>query len=299
MWKGTISFGLVTIPVKLYAATEEKGVKFNQLHGECKTPIRYLKWCPNCNREVKADEIVRGYEHEPGRYVVMADEDFERLPTAMARTVEILEFVNLAEIDPIYFLRTYYLEPGDGGAKAYALLRRAMKESGRIGIARVALRGKAALAGVRVYHDQVLAMETMHFPDEVRSFAGLAVPKEEQVREQEVEMAKLLIGHLSGPFVPEKFEDEYRMALLNLIREKVAGEQVYQVEAPAPAARVVDLMEALRQSVRVAEEARERAAAGQTGGVPAGWPADFPGIPPQPPGGYGGAVPGGPEGGRH
>lgn len=272
LWKGTISFGLVTIPVKLYAATEDKGVKFHYLHAPCRTPVRYVKWCPACHREVPMEEIVRGYEYEPGRYVILAEEDLADLPVPMARTVEILDFVRLADIDPIYYLRTYFIEPGDGGGKAYALLRRALLDTGRVALARVALRGKSSLATVRVYQGRCLALETMHFPDEVRSYAGLALPDDAGYREQELEMARMLIETMAGEFLPEKFRDEYREALLARIREKIAGEHVVAVEAPAPTARVVDLMEALRESLRLAEAARARAAAG-AGGAEAEAPA--------------------------
>lgn len=261
LWRGAISFGLVTIPVKLYAATEEKDVHFRLLHRACKTPIRYRRWCPRCEREVEGEDLVRGYEYEPDRFVVIEDEDLERLPAALARTVEILDFVRLEDIDPIYFLRTYFLEPGEGGAKAYALLRRALQVTGRIGVARVALRGRSSLAAVRVYRQECLSLETMHFPDEIRSYARLQIPADEGYRDQELEMARLLISTLSGDFAPERLRDEYREALLERIRQKVAGNQVYEVESPEPAARVVDLMEALRQSVRLAEEARGRVAA--------------------------------------
>lgn len=167
------------------------------------------------------------------------------------------------------YVKTYFLEPGEGGAKAYALLRRALQETGRIGIARVALRGRASLAAVRVYKDRCLTMETMHFPDEVRSFAGLQIPADVGYREQELDLARTLISMLAGEFVPGQFEDEYRGALLELIREKVAGEQTYRVEAPAPTGRVVDLMEALRQSVQEAQVAGAGLAAGPGGGAPA------------------------------
>ncbi|BDG59970.1 non-homologous end joining protein Ku [Caldinitratiruptor microaerophilus] len=275
LWRGTISFGLVTIPVKLYAATEDRDVHFRLLHRECKTPIRYRRWCPRCEREVEAGDLVRGYEHEPDRFVVIEEEDLESLPVAAARTVEILDFVRLEDIDPIYFLRTYFVEPGDGGAKAYALLRRALQATGRIGLARVALRGRSSLAAVRVYRQDCLCLETMRFPDEIRSHAGLQIPADEGYRDQELEMARLLISTLSTEFVPERLRDEYREALLERIREKVAGDQVYRVEAPEPTARVADLMEALRQSVRLAEAAR-----GPASGVPA---ADGAGPRPAPP----------------
>lgn len=261
LWKGTISFGLVTIPVKLYAATEEQDVRFHYLHRECKTPIRYQKVCPACQREVTMAEIVRGYEYEPGRFVVVEAAEFERLPTTLARTVEIVEFVDLADIDPIYYLRTYFLEPGEGGAKAYSLLRRALLETGRIGIARVALRGKGSLAAIRLYRQECLVMETMHFPEEIRNPAGLHLPPDAGYRPQELEMAKMLIGALANRFVPEEYRNEYREALLALLREKIAGQEIYQPEVAAPAAPVLDLMEALRRSISLAEAARQGALA--------------------------------------
>jgi len=278
--KASISFGLVTIPVRLYAATEEKDLHFRSLHAPCHTPIRYRKWCPHCDREVGAEEIVRGYEFEPGQFVVMGEEDFQDLPTAMARTVEILDFVSLAEIDPIYYEKTYFLEPGEGGARAYALLRRALQETGRIGIARVALRGKSSLAAVRVYGDRCLALETMHFPDEVRNPAGLSLPPDTGYREQELEMARMLIGTLTTAFAPEKYQDEYREALLERIQQKIAGAEAVRPEAPAPTARVMDLMEALRQSIERSQAARGEGASGDvpaTGADGARPPAPAPG----------------------
>jgi DNA end-binding protein Ku len=258
LWKGAIAFGLVNIPVRLYAATERKTPKFNYLHALCHTPVRYLKWCPSCEREVPAAEIVRGYEHERGRYVVMAEEDFESLPARTTRSVDIIDFVHLSEIDPVYYDRTYYLEPADGGQKAYGLLRRAMEEAGRIALAMVALRTHETLATVRVIAGRALAMETMFFPDEVRPVAaiqGLDQVGEPEVRE--LSMARTLIDSLAAPFDPGKYRDRYRDRLLELIRAKAAGREV--VTAPAPeTARVVDLMEALRESIALAEQERAR-----------------------------------------
>lgn len=281
MWKGSISFGLVTIPVKLYAATESKDVRFNLLHDECRTPIQYRKVCPNCDREVAQEEIVRGYEYEKGRYVIVRDEDLEAIPVAAARTLDIVDFVRLDQIDPIYFDKTYYLEPGEGGAKAYALLRRAMEETGRIAIARVVIRSKESLAAIRVFNNGVLAMETMHFPDEVRSPAGLTGIVAPELRPQELDMATGLIASLSsGDFTPEKFENEYRQAVLDVIAAKAAGEDVVQAAEPVERGRVVDLMEALRASIRQAEEARgAEAGAPATGPAPAAAPAPAPAVP--------------------
>lgn len=292
MWKGSISFGLVSIPIKLYAATEEKDIKFNYLHEPCRTPIRYQKSCPTCDREVTMEEVVRGYEYEKGRYIIFQDQDFEQIPVAAARTVDIVDFVHLEDIDPVYFARTYYLEPGEGGNKAYHLLRMAMEDTGRIAIARIVMRSKESLAAIRVYKHNVLAMETMHYPDEIRSVAGLtgveAVP---EIRPQELEMARGLITSLSGEFLPEKFRNEYREELVRMIQQKIAGEEVVTPAAAPERARVVDLMEALRASIRVAEEARDKeaaehpAAAARAPGLPAaaqGVPGVVPGVPPVP-----------------
>ena len=291
MWKGSVSFGLVTIPVKLYAATESKDLRFNLLHAECQTPIQYRKFCPNCEREIAAEEIVKGYEFERGRYVTVAEEEFESIPVAAKRTLEIVGFVRLDEIDPVYYDKTYYLEPGEGGAKAYALLRHAMEQTGRVAIARVVIRSKESLAALRVFQSGVLAMETMHFPDEVRSVAGLTGITAPELRPQEVEMATGLIESLTMPFEPSRFDNEYRQALLELIQAKVQGQEI-DTEAPPPErGRVVDLMEALRASIRAAEGQRadaqeEPAAAGEAPAAPV---PGLPGVPTRP------AAPGAPS----
>lgn len=310
MWKGSISFGLVTIPVKLYAATEAKDIRFNLLHEECRSPVQYRKFCSTCEREISGEEIVKGYEYEKGRFVLVRDQEMEAIPVAAARTLDIVDFVKLEQIDPIYFEKTYYLEPGEGGAKAYALLRRAMEQTGRIAIARVVIRSKESLAAIRLFEGGVLAMNTMHFPEEIRSPAGLTGIVEPELRPQELEMAVNLIASLSsGEFEPAKFQNQYREALLEMIHAKVAGEEIVQVEAQPERGRVVDLMEALRASIRVAEEERParppaqappREPAVPAAPVPAFTPpAPPPGIPPAPGAGLApvpglGAVPGAP-----
>lgn len=257
LWKGSVSFGLVTIPVKLYAATERKDVSFNYLHRACGTPIRYQKVCPACDREVAMDEIVRGYEYEKGRFVLLDDEDFADLPTPERRTVEILDFVRLDEIDPVYYNRTYYLEPGEGGVKAYHLLRRAMATAGRVAVGRVALRAKESLAVLRVYGRSALCLETMYYPDEVRSTEGLVgLGAEPALKDQELSMAIGLIESLSAPFAAEKYTAQYRGQLLERIAAKVAGREVIEAGAPAETGKVIDLMEALRASLAQAEAER-------------------------------------------
>jgi len=259
LWKGAISFGLVHIPVRVYPATESKGIKFRYLHRECQTPVRYVKWCPACGREVAPEEIVNGYEYQKDQFVVMEDEDLERLPAAESKVVDILDFVDLAEIDPIFYDKTYYLEPAEGGAKPYALLRRAMLETGRIAIARVAIRTRQSLAAIRVFDRRVLAMETMFWPDEVRSYAELEAlgpgAGEPVFHENEVRMADMLVGSLTAPFEPAKYTDDYRAALRQVIEAKVEGRQVFEYREPETA-KVIDLMEALRASVEAAQAAR-------------------------------------------
>jgi len=187
---------------------------------------------------------------------VLEDEDFERLPTGEAKVVDIVDFVRLEEIDPVYYDKTYYLEPADGGEKAYALLRRAMLETGRVAVARVTVRTRQTLAAIRVLDGRVLAMETMFWPDEVRSYAGLAgIKVEPAFHANELRMAAMLIDNLTAPFHPAKYTDEYRAALRRTIQAKVEGREVYAWREPETA-RVIDLMEALRASVEAAQAAR-------------------------------------------
>lgn len=264
IWKGAISFGLVHIPVKLYPATERKDIKFKYLHEKCKTPIKYERRCPFCNVEVPLEEIVRGYEYEKGRFVVLNDEDFEDLPAASGRTVAIMDFVNLNEIDPIYFSKSYYLVPGDGGQKPYALLRRAMQESGKIAVARVAIRARESLAALRIY-DDCLLMETMLYPDEIRQARLLPELQfdDNLLHENEIKMAVNLIGSLSEEFKPEKYTDEYRQMLLDRIQGKIEGQEIETVARPE-SEKVVDLLEALQASIRLTQK-EKKARAGRGG----------------------------------
>ncbi|NLY79852.1 MAG: Ku protein [Lysinibacillus sp.] len=251
VWKGSISFGLVNIPVKLHAATENKDVKLRQLHKECHSPINYRKVCPVCDIEVKNEDIVRAYEYSKNKFVVLDDEELERLKKENEeKAVEILEFVKLEEIDPIYFERSYFLSPDSGGLKAYALLRQALKDSGKIGVAKITIRSKEQLAVVRVFEDTLL-METIHFPDEVRKTADVPnIPSEEKVVKKELDTALMLIDQLTVKFEPEKYSDDYRTALLELIEQKKKGETVTAAEKdPAIPSDMTDLMSALQASL--------------------------------------------------
>lgn len=259
MWKGAISFGLVNIPVKLYTATESKNIRFNFLHKECKTPIQYEKKCPLCDRVLENHDIVRGYEYEKGKYVVVQDEDIEGLPLESIKAIQILDFVNLAEIDPIYYLKSYFVSPNELGGKPYRLLYQALKETGKIAVAKVFLRTKETLAAIRVY-ENCLMMETMFFADEVRK--PQTIPELEskpEIHDNELKMAKSLISNLTAEFKPEKYDSNYRKALQELIAKKVANEEIEIPREITKDEKIVDLMEALKASVNATEKKKKKA----------------------------------------
>lgn len=261
LWKGAVSFGLVYVPVKLYAATEQRDIRFNYLHEKCKTPVQYRRFCPYCQSEVPMEEIVRGYEYEKGKYVVFKEEDFEKLAgTGVGRNIEILDFVDLAEIDPIYYEKAYYLSPGDGGAKVYELLKRAMNETGKVAVARVVIRSREAMAALRV-SGNTLVMSTMHYPDEIRQADVLPeMNYQVNLHENEIKMAVSLISSLSAEFRPEKYTDTYRQGLMEMIQAKIAGEAI-ETPAKPETGKVVDLMEALKASIDLARGERDKQAA--------------------------------------
>lgn len=258
LWKGAVSFGLVNIPVKMYVATENKDLKFNYLHEKCMSPIQYRKYCPNCEREIAPEEIVRGYEYQKGTYVIMKEEDLARIPLETTKTIDILDFVQLDQVDPIYFDKTYYLEPSPGGEKAYTLIMEAMKRTNKTAIAKVVIRTKQSLAALRV-KDKTLIMETIFYPDEIRSpdslNSGVDVAK---LHDNEIKMAVNLIENLSVDFDPGKYKDDYRKALWELIEGKIVGREVSQVSSPENN-KVVDLMEALKASVELAQNNKKTA----------------------------------------
>ncbi len=254
IWKGAISFGLVTIPVKVYTATEEKTLKFNQLHAPDGGRIRYKRVCSIDGEEVSYGDIVKGYEYEKDHYVTLTDEELDALPVKTARAIEIERFVDSEQIDPIYFQRSYYLVPDGTGVKAYHLLREAMSDDSKVALAKVAFRDKEHLATVRL-RENVLVLETMFWPDEIRAARFDELDEEVELRPQEIKMARSLIDSLSDDFEPEDFQDEYRSALEDLISKKVQGEEVTYAE-PAEPSKVVDLMDALRASVEAAQASK-------------------------------------------
>ncbi|WP_449622830.1 non-homologous end joining protein Ku [Robertmurraya sp. Marseille-Q9965] len=251
IWKGSISFGLVNIPVKLHTATEDKDIKLRNLHKKCHSPVKYEKVCPVCDVEISNDDIVRAYEYAKGKFVVLEDEELEGLKKENEeKAVEILDFVKMEMIDPIYYNRSYFMSPNEGGSKAYSLLRKALEESGKVGLAKIIIRSKEQMAVIRVY-ENTLVMETIHFPDEVRSAGDVPnVPAEDNITKKELDTAILLIDQLTTEFEPSKYTDDYRVALLELIESKRTGKEVVTpTAANEPKSNVTDLMAALQASI--------------------------------------------------
>lgn len=253
MWKGTISFGLVNIPVKMHAATENMDVKLRQLHKECQTPIKYEKVCPVCERKVKEEEIVRAYEYVKNKFVMLDASDLAALQKEQTdKAVEIIDFVTLDEIDPIYFEKSYYLSPNEGGMKAYSLLREALRDTRKIGVAKMMIRSKEQLAVIRIY-ENTLVVETIHYPDEVRAASDVPnIPASEtEILKKELDTAKLLIDQLTTTFDPKKYTDEHRYALLQLIEKRKA--EAVTVETKETPTNVTNLMDALQASLERAK----------------------------------------------
>ena len=256
IWRGAISFGMVTIPVRMYSATEEKDVRFRLLHRDDHAPIVEKRFCSVENKEVGWDDLVRGFEVSKGEFVVVEPAEIDEVKPESANTIDIGDFVDLEEIDPIYFEKSYFLEPDDVGAKPFSLLKRALEETGRIAVARVTIRSKERLATIRAY-DGTLALETMYWPDEIRATGGLDLPQEgsSKVSPRELDMARTLVENLSAKFRPEEYTDRYRIALQELIERKIAGEK-RNARRRQPEPKLVDLMAALEASVQASKARR-------------------------------------------
>ena len=251
IWKGSISFGLVNIPIGLYPATRKEDVSFRQLRADDLSPIRYKRVAETDGEEVPWEKIVKGYEYEKGQFVLVNDEDFEKAMPEATQSIDITEFVDLAEIDPMFFDKPYYLEPQKGGKKAYTLLRETLEKTGKVGIARVVIKTRQHLAAVKPKGD-ALVLELMHFPEEVLEPAGLDLPRDEKLGKKELDMASTLVGTMSGKWNPADFHDEYREKLIALIEEKVknGGKETPSVKAkPKTATNVVDLVAVLQKSL--------------------------------------------------
>jgi DNA end-binding protein Ku len=257
MWRGAISFGMVAIPVRLYLATESKSVSFRLLCPNDLTPVRNKRWCPTEDKEIGWNEAVRGYEVGKDEYVVIDDKDLDELPLNTTHSIDIVEFCPDEEIEAgVYLKSAYYLEPEPVGVKPYKLLRSALDQTGKVAIGKIALRDREHLCRLAL-HDRGLLLNTLHWPDEIRSAAELAIPQDgEDVHKHELDMAVMLIENLSAHFDPARHNDEYRQALLKVVEAKLNNQPLERPAAPEPA-KVTDLMAALKASVEAAQAGRK------------------------------------------
>src|SRR5213083_3224044 len=262
IWKGSISFGLVNIPIALYPATQREELKFRLLRKSDLSPVNYKRVAEKDGREVPWDQIVKGYEYDKGKYVVLKNEDFQRVDLEATQTVDIKDFVDQEEIDPMFFYKPYYLEPQKGGDKAYALLRDALKDANKVGVAKVVIKTRQYLAGVKP-EDGALVLELMHFADELADTGKLHLPKKVEVGKRETNMAKSLIDSMSGKWDPKKYKDDYREAVMEVIEEKVeaGGKEIEEKPKKAPKpTKVIDLVKVLQQSLEQTGNAKKKAA---------------------------------------
>jgi DNA end-binding protein Ku len=266
MWKGAIQFGLVTIPIKLYLATESKGISFNMLHKDDLSRIQMKIWCPVEDEPISRSDTVKGFEYSPGEYVVVTDEDLERVPLKTVRSIEIEQFTKAERDDAaVRFVKSaYYIEPDKIGRKAFYLLKSVLEDQGLTAICKVVIKDREALAAMDPF-GQTMLLTTLHWPDEIRSTGELDLPDEEfDFKPAELTMAKQLVSAMTGEFDPAQYKDEYREALQQIIEAKVDGRETVEIEAPEESGKLIDLMAALEASVNAAKESR---AAGATAPV--------------------------------
>lgn len=255
IWKGVITFGMVSIPVKLYTAARSKDLSFNQIHTKCNSRIKYKKWCPTCEVEVPADEIVKGYEYAKNQYVLLEERDLENLPVPSKHAIHVDAFVKSEDVDPVYYEKSYYLEPEAGGAKPYTLLKELLSKKNMQAIGKITIHERESLCSLRS-HNGVLIMETLFYPDEISVPKKLDVELPE-VEPRELEMASQLADYLFEEFHPEKYHDEYREKLQEAIQAKIQGKEFIVAEAPPSEPKVIDLMEALKASVESAKKEKK------------------------------------------
>ena len=267
IWKGSISFGLVNIPIALYPATRKEDLKFRLLRAKDLSPVNYKRVAEKDGKEVSWGDIVKGYEYEKGKFVVLKEEDFQRVDLEATQTVDIQDFVDLDEIDPMYFYKPYYLEPQKGGDKAYVLLRDALKANKKVGIAKVVIKTRQYLGGVKPEGD-VLILELMHFAEELADPKTLKVPAKLEAGKRELDMAKALITSMSAEWNPEKYHDDYREALMEVIEEKVesGGKEIEnKPKTKHTPTKVIDLVAVLQQSLEQSgKKAKKPAKAGKS-----------------------------------
>src|SRR5436190_965491 len=261
IWKGSISFGLVNIPIALYPATRKEDLRFRLLRAKDLSPVNYKRVAEKDGKEVPWEQIVKGYEYEKGKFIVLNEKDFQRVDLEATQTVDIQDFVELEEIDPMYFYKPYYLEPQKGGDKAYALLREALADGKKVGIAKVVIKTRQYLAGVKALK-QGLVLELMHFAEELVEVDKLHVPKKLEVGKREREMAEALVKSMSSKWNPEKYRDDYRVALMEVIEEKVesGGEEIEEKpKAKKTPTKVIDLVAVLQESLKAQGGGKKKA----------------------------------------
>lgn len=263
IWKGSISFGLVNIPIALYSATRRDELKFRLLRASDHSPVNYKRVAQADGAEVPWEEIVKGYEYEKGKFVILSEKDFARVDLEATKTIDIQDFVAVDEIDPMFFYKPYFLEPQKGGDKAYTLLRDALADGGKVGIAKVVIKTRQYLAGVKAAKD-VLVLELMHFGEELSDAGKLNVPTKLKTGKREMDMAKALVDSMSAQWDPEKYHDDYRDALMDVIEEKVesGGKEIESKPTKAPSAtKVIDLVAVLQQSLAQSKGGKKKPAA--------------------------------------
>jgi len=266
IWKGSISFGLVYIPVAVYPATREEKLSFRQLRATDLSPIKYKKVAEADSKEVSADQIVKGFEYERGQYVVLKDEDFEKVKIESTHSIDITDFVDLEQVDPKFFYKPYFLEPQKGGEKAYSLLHKALSGTGKIGIAKVVISNREHLASVKP-DGLFLILELMHFASEILSPEILKSGLTAGITDKELKMAQTLIDSMSEPWEPEKYRDEYRNAVMELIEQKAQKKEIADRPAPAPrTTNVIDLVKVLQESLNRNQSLKPKRAASSRNG---------------------------------
>lgn len=250
-WKGSISFGLIYIPISLYVATRKESIGFNMLHKDCHTRIHYKKVCDYCDEEVKSSDIVKGYNYEDDKYVVFTNDDFEKMKTPKDKNIHILQFVDMKEIDPVFYEKSYHIVP-NGGEKAYELLKKALSETNKVGIAKVVFGTKETLVALRVAHDKMI-LNTLYFVNEINS---VQVPYMNiDLKQAEVDLAKQLIMQMVEPFSPEKFHDEYLEKMKIAIEQKIQGKEI-SVPKEKEEKNIINLMDALQESLKQTSQTR-------------------------------------------
>ncbi len=259
VWKGYITFGLISIPVRLFAAARTERVSFHMIHDKCSTRIKQQLFCPTCERVVERSEIVKGYEIEKGRWVIVEDEEIKKIAPASTDTMDIQQFVKLSDIDPLYFDASYYATPEEPGTRAYTLLLETMQKTGYAAIAKVGMHQREYIVVIRP-REQGLTLHTMYYPNEVRAVPEYGHLGNVEIRPQEIQLAEQLVKSLAGPFEPQKFEDEYQKRLVQLIESKSEGKSL-RATPERKLAPVIDLMQALQKSLGQMQEKKPAAAA--------------------------------------